>query len=131
MCTVLLPAGFNPIAVNKYIISCHIISYIISYIISHHIISYHITSYIISYHIISHHISYQIYERCSAHNASMFVFASTQRIEMKLNTKYSSVCNLFLCLVFPRSRLLARHNDAIAERVFGTHYFKIFSLFSK
>jgi hypothetical protein len=34
MCTVLLPPGGYPIAVNKYIISYHIISY--------HIISYHI-----------------------------------------------------------------------------------------
>jgi len=35
MCTVLLPPGGYPIAVNRYIISYHIISYhIISYIIS-------------------------------------------------------------------------------------------------
>ena len=57
MCTVLLPQGVNPSAVNKYIIyyiSYRIISYrIVSYhIISHRIISYHI----ISYHIISYHI---------------------------------------------------------------------------
>jgi len=46
MCTVLIPPGDNPIALNKYIISYHITSYhIISYhIISYHIISYHITS---------------------------------------------------------------------------------------
>ena len=36
MCTVLLPLGDNPIAVNKYIISYHI-----SYNLSYHIISYH------------------------------------------------------------------------------------------
>ena len=85
MCNVQLPPGVNPIAVNKYIISCiisyhityhiisyhiisyHIISYhIISYIISYHIISYHIISYhIISYHIISYHISYHIIKRVS------------------------------------------------------------------
>jgi len=45
MCTVLLPPGLHPIAVNKYIVY-HIISYIISY----RIISYHNVSYIISYH---------------------------------------------------------------------------------
>jgi len=64
MCSVLLPAGGYPIAVNKYIISYHIISYhIISYhLIAYHIISYHIISYhIISYHIIAYHIiSYHI-----------------------------------------------------------------------
>jgi len=49
MCTVLLPPGDNPIAVNKYIVSYHIISY--------HIILYHI----ISYHIISYHIIIQIW----------------------------------------------------------------------
>ena len=43
MCTVLLPPGVNPIAVNKYIIS-----YIISYIIPYHIV------YTISYHTISY-----------------------------------------------------------------------------
>ena len=61
MCTVLLPPGGNPIAVNKYIsyiISFHVSYRIVSYIISHRIISYHI----ISYHIISYHIiSYQSY----------------------------------------------------------------------
>jgi hypothetical protein len=46
MCTVLLPPGDNPLAVNKYIISYHIISY--------HIISYHITYHITSYHNSSH-----------------------------------------------------------------------------
>ena len=55
-CTVIVPLGVNPTAVNKYIISHHIISYIISY----HIISYQITSHHISYrisdHITSHHI---------------------------------------------------------------------------
>ena len=50
MCTVLLPPGGYPIAVNKYIISYYISYHIISYIISYHIISYHIISYIISYH---------------------------------------------------------------------------------
>jgi len=74
-CTVLLPPGVNPVAVNKYIISYHlsyhlsyiyhitsyhIVSYIISYIVSYHIISYHI-SYRIIYHIISYHISYISY----------------------------------------------------------------------
>ena len=55
-CTVLLPPGVNPTAVDKYIISCHVITY---HIISYHIISYHIISYhIISYHIISYIISY-------------------------------------------------------------------------
>jgi len=48
MCTVLLPPGVNPIAVNKSIIY-HII----------YIISYHITSYHTIYHI-SHHIIYLI-----------------------------------------------------------------------
>ena len=59
MCTVLLPPGVNPTAVNKYIISYqsyHIISYHIYHIISYRIISYHI----ILYHIISYHISYRI-----------------------------------------------------------------------
>jgi hypothetical protein len=89
MCNVLLPPGFDPIAVNKYIISyrivscyiyiisyhhisyhsvsCYIISYIISYrIVSYRIVSYRILSYlivsyrIISYHIISYIISYHI-----------------------------------------------------------------------
>jgi len=41
------------------------------------------------------------------------------------------MCNLFLCLILPRSRLLVRNNDAGAERVFGTLRFKIFSFFSK
>ena len=31
MCTVLLPPGDNPIAVNKYIISYHVMGHIISY----------------------------------------------------------------------------------------------------
>ena len=46
MCTVLLPPGGYPIAVNIYIIYhilCHIISYIISYIILNHIIGGMIT----------------------------------------------------------------------------------------
>jgi len=75
MCTVLLPPGDNPIAVNKYIISYHTISYHIPYHIYHsyHIIyisSYHIVSYTIlyitsysyhiSYHTISYHIPYYI-----------------------------------------------------------------------
>jgi hypothetical protein len=54
MCTVLLPPGVNPIAVNKYImyhISYHVIIY---HIITHHIISYIISSYHIIYHIISY-----------------------------------------------------------------------------
>jgi len=53
--------GDNPIAVNKYIISYHIVSYHISYHILYHI-SYHIyhtISYILSY-IVSYHISYHI-----------------------------------------------------------------------
>jgi hypothetical protein len=60
MCTVLLPPGGSPIAVNKYIISylTSYISYHISYIISYHI-SYH-TSYHTSYHI-SYHISHHIF----------------------------------------------------------------------
>jgi hypothetical protein len=41
------------------------------------------------------------------------------------------MCNLFVCLISPRSRLLVRNNDAGAERVFGTPRFKIFSFFSK
>jgi c-di-AMP phosphodiesterase-like protein len=69
MCTVLFPPGVIPIAVNKYIISCIIVSYISSYRISYiiyRIISYHFIIYIahiiyhISYHII-HHISYISY----------------------------------------------------------------------
>jgi hypothetical protein len=53
MCTVLLPPGGYPTAVNKYIISYHIMYHII-YHISHFIyhISYHIIYHIISYHII-------------------------------------------------------------------------------
>jgi len=43
MCTVLLPQGVNPIAVNKYIIISHHIIY--------HII-YRIVSYIVSYIIV-------------------------------------------------------------------------------
>ena len=59
MCTVLLPQGANPIAVNEYIIY-HIISYISYHIyISYHNIPYHI----ISYHII-YHISYIKYHTC-------------------------------------------------------------------
>ena len=66
MCTVLLPPGGYPTAVNKYIvsyiISCHPISYrIIYHIIQYHIISYHISYHTISYHIVSYHtISYHI-----------------------------------------------------------------------
>ena len=71
MCTVLLPPGDNPIAVNKYIIyrniSCHISCHIISYhVISYHIVSYLIISYhtischIYIYHVIPYHISYHI-----------------------------------------------------------------------
>jgi hypothetical protein len=41
------------------------------------------------------------------------------------------MCNLFLCIILPRSRLLVRNNDAGAERVFGTRSFKIFSVFLK
>jgi hypothetical protein len=41
-CAVLLPPGANTIAVNKYIISYHIIYRIISYRIISYIISYHI-----------------------------------------------------------------------------------------
>jgi hypothetical protein len=56
MCTVLLPPGVNPIAVNKHIISYTI--YYNIYIISCHI--YHITSYHIIYRIISYHINVSI-----------------------------------------------------------------------
>jgi hypothetical protein len=49
LCTVLLPPGVNPITVNKYIISCHIIYRIISYRIVSYIITYRVLSYIISY----------------------------------------------------------------------------------
>ena len=55
MCTVLLPPGVNPFAVNKYI-SYHITYHIISY----HIISYHIISYLIIYHITSYITSHHI-----------------------------------------------------------------------
>jgi hypothetical protein len=47
MCTVPLPPGVNPIAVDKYI------NINISYHITYHIISYRIMSYIVSYHIIT------------------------------------------------------------------------------
>jgi hypothetical protein len=98
MCTVLLPPGGYPIAVNKYIIyyiisyhiiyriiyniisrriisSYHIIYRIVPYIISHHIISYRIKSYHISrhliiYNIVSNHIIYHVisYHIISYHN---------------------------------------------------------------
>jgi len=81
MCTVLLPPGVNPIAVNKYIISYITSHRIVSYRIISYIISYHITSYIISYHItsyiISYHISYQILPseegRCALRGDCLFV----------------------------------------------------------
>ena len=84
MCTVLLPPGVNPIAVNKYIIyhisytisyhlmswhvmscrvvscrvvSCHVMS---CHVILYYIILYRIVSYIISCHVVSYHISYHI-----------------------------------------------------------------------
>jgi hypothetical protein len=76
MCAVLLPPGVNPIAVNKYIITYHIILYhiiyhIISYIISYHIISYisyhHIIYHIIYHIIISYIISYRLGGTCISH----------------------------------------------------------------
>jgi len=72
MCTVLLPPGVNPIAVNKYVsnhihhiascITSYIISYTIYRITSYHIITYiiYIISYIISY-IVLYIVSYIIY----------------------------------------------------------------------
>jgi hypothetical protein len=63
MCTVQLPPGGYPIAVNKYIyhiISCNVMSFhIISYI-SYHIIYHVMSCHFISCHIISYHISYHI-----------------------------------------------------------------------
>ena len=44
MCTALLPPGGYRIAVNKYIVSYHIICHIVS--------SYRIVSYIVSYHLL-------------------------------------------------------------------------------
>ena len=54
MCTVLLPPCDNPMAVNKYIMSYHIMSYHIIY----HIVSHYIISYIISYQTLFHLIYY-------------------------------------------------------------------------
>ena len=70
MCTVLLPQGVNPSAVNKYIIyyisyriiyhvmSCHVMS---CHVMSCHVMSCHVMScHVMSCHVIYHIISYRI-----------------------------------------------------------------------
>jgi hypothetical protein len=119
--TVLLPAGVNPVAVNKYFIpyipyisSYHIsyLIYIISYIVSYHI-SYHISyiSYIVSYHISYHHIIYIIsyiifaasiirvhYDGSHTTNYSNFqtvVFVPQGTIRLKFPSGIDNSCVLF------------------------------------
>ena len=75
MCTVLLPPGGYPIAVNKYIISsyhiiCNVISsyHVICHVISYHGMPCHVMScHVMSYIIIPYHISYIIYHIISNH----------------------------------------------------------------
>ena len=82
-CTVLLPPGVNPIAVNKYIVSCHIIYHVISYIIS----------YIISYHVMSCHIIYinHIIYHISYHVMSYIIYAMSYHIYIYIITFFCPV----------------------------------------
>jgi len=94
MCTVLLPKGVNPIAVNKYIVSYRIITYRIVY----HISSYLILYLILPYHIISYIISYAFVTCKGLYLLNPFVYGtiltsssvSQSKDRIPVQTRYSS-----------------------------------------
>ena len=98
MCTVLLPMGDNPIAVDKYIIS-YIISYhIMSYHISHNVVSHHIIYHIMSYIILSYHIVYRIIYHVISYHISYHIsyitsYISYHIISYIISVKYNWILN--------------------------------------
>ena len=128
MCTVLLPADGNPIAVKyiiSYIISCHISYHIIPHHIIYHIVSYRIVSYrIISYpiryhissyhiyHIVSHHIIYHI----TSHHISYQLSWKREEQETQQIPVHTNTCTILQQKVFQIKALELRHVSTVSCR---------------